>query len=136
MSRVRVAYTAGAAIGPDLFVFYRSIGINLKQLYGSTETSVFVCVQPDGHVRDDTVGPPVAGVEIRVADNGEILVKSPGLLKVYYRNPGAAAAARRAAFLAAAGMRRPLQPVQLIQLQDLFLEAARRQEQGRQPHGL
>ena len=59
MSRVRVAYTAGEAIGPDLFVFYRSIGINLKQLYGSTETSVFVCVQPDGHVRDDTVGPPV-----------------------------------------------------------------------------
>ncbi|MFP3663388.1 AMP-binding protein, partial [Burkholderia sp. SIMBA_043] len=55
MSRVRVAYTAGEAIGPDLFVFYRSIGINLKQLYGSTETSVFVCVQPDGQVRDDTV---------------------------------------------------------------------------------
>ena len=81
MSRVRVAYTAGEAIGPDLFVFYRSIGINLKQLYGSTETSVFVCVQPDGQVRDDTVGPPVAGVEIRVADNGEILVKSPGLFR-------------------------------------------------------
>ena len=89
MSRVRVAYTAGEAIGPDLFVFYRSIGINLKQLYGSTETSVFVCVQPDGQVRDDTVGPPVAGVEIRVADNGEILVKSPGLFKEYYRNNAA-----------------------------------------------
>ena len=89
MSRVRVAYTAGEAIGPDLFVFYRSIGINLKQLYGSTETSVFVCVQPDGQVRDDTVGPPVAGVEIRVADNGEILVKSPGLFKEYYRNSAA-----------------------------------------------
>ncbi len=78
MSRVRVAYTAGEAIGPDLFVFYRSIGINLKQLYGSTETSVFVCVQPDGQVRDDTVGPPVPGVEIKIADNGEMLVKSPG----------------------------------------------------------
>src|SRR5690606_33107932 len=51
MSRVRIAYTAGEAIGPDLFVFYRSIGINLKQLYGSTETSVFVCVQSDGQVR-------------------------------------------------------------------------------------
>lgn len=89
MSRVRVAYTAGEAIGPDLFVFYRSIGINLKQLYGSTETSVFVCVQPDGKVRDDTVGPPVKGVEIRVADNGEIQVKSPGLFKEYYRNPEA-----------------------------------------------
>ena len=96
MSRVRVAYTAGEAIGPDLFVFYRSIGINLKQLYGSTETSVFVCVQPDGQVRDDTVGPPVPGVEIRVADNGEILVKSPGLFKEYYRNPDATQEARSA----------------------------------------
>jgi len=96
MSRVRVAYTAGEAIGPDLFVFYRSIGINLKQLYGSTETSVFVCVQPDGQVRDDTVGPPVAGVQIRVADSGEILVKSPGLFKEYYRNPEATREARDA----------------------------------------
>ncbi len=91
MSRVRIAYTAGEAIGPDLFVFYRSIGINLKQLYGSTETSVFVCVQADGHVRADTVGPPVKGVEIRVAPNGEIQVKSPGLFKEYYRNPQATA---------------------------------------------
>ncbi|GHC57859.1 long-chain-fatty-acid--CoA ligase [Alcaligenes pakistanensis] len=87
MSRVRVAYTAGEAIGPDLFTFYRSIGINLKQLYGGTETSVFVCVQQDGHVRADTVGPPVRGVEIRVAENGEIQVRSPGLFKEYYRNP-------------------------------------------------
>lgn len=91
MSRVRVAYTAGEAIGPDLFIFYRSIGINLKQLYGSTETSVFVCVQANGQVRSDTVGPPVKGVEIRVADNGEIQVKSPGLFKGYYRNPAATA---------------------------------------------
>jgi long-chain acyl-CoA synthetase len=96
MSRVRVAYTAGEAIGPDLFAFYRSIGINLKQLYGSTETSVFVCVQPDGKVRADTVGPPVQGVRIRVADNGEILVQSPGLFKEYYRNPEATQAARDA----------------------------------------
>ena len=59
MSRVRVGYTAGEAIGPDLFKFYRSIGINLKQLYGSTETAVFVCIQPDGEVRADTVGPAV-----------------------------------------------------------------------------
>ncbi len=86
MSRVRVAYTAGEAIGPDLFVFYRSIGINLKQLYGSTETAVFVCVQRDGQVRSDTVGPPVAGVEIRVSDTGEVQLKSPGLFKEYYRN--------------------------------------------------
>ncbi len=91
MSRVRVAYTAGEAIGPDLFLFYRSIGINLKQLYGSTETAVFVCLQPDNQVRADTVGIPISGVEIKVADNGEILVKSPGLLKGYYKNPSATA---------------------------------------------
>ncbi|MFM2323126.1 MAG: hypothetical protein RL244_5 [Pseudomonadota bacterium] len=91
LSRVRVAYTAGEAIGPDLFTFYRSIGINLKQLYGSTETAVFVCLQPDNQARADTVGVPCAGVEIKVADNGEILVKSPGLLKEYYKNPAATA---------------------------------------------
>ena len=91
MSRVRVAYTAGEAIGPDLFSFYRSIGINLKQLYGSTETAVFVCLQPDNQARADTVGVPIAGVEIKVADNGEILVKSPGLLKEYFKNPAATA---------------------------------------------
>jgi long-chain acyl-CoA synthetase len=89
LSRVKVAYTAGEAIGPDLFTFYRSVGINLKQLYGSTETSVFVCVQPNGQVRADTVGPPVPGVELRIKDSGEILIKSPGLLKEYYKNPEA-----------------------------------------------
>jgi long-chain acyl-CoA synthetase len=91
MSRIKVAYTAGEAIGPDLFRFYRSIGINLKQLYGSTETAVFVCIQPDGQVRADTVGPPVPGVEIKIAPNGELLIKSPGLLKEYYKNPQATA---------------------------------------------
>ncbi|MDP1901395.1 MAG: AMP-binding protein [Rubrivivax sp.] len=90
-NRVRVAYTAGEAIGPDLFTFYRSIGINLKQLYGSTETAVFVCLQPDDAVRADTVGVPIEGVEIRVTDSGEILVKSAGLLKGYYKNPAATA---------------------------------------------
>jgi len=91
LSRVRVAYTAGEAIGPDLFTFYRSIGINLKQLYGSTETAVFVCLQPDHEVKADTVGVPIEGVEIKVADSGEILVKSAGLLKEYYKNPAATA---------------------------------------------
>ena len=90
-SRVRVAYTAGEAIGPDLFSFYRSIGVNLKQLYGSTETAVFVCLQPDHEARADTVGVPCAGVEIKVSENGEILVKSPGLLKEYFKNPAATA---------------------------------------------
>ncbi len=91
LSRVRVAYTAGEAIGPDLFTFYRSIGINLKQLYGSTETAVFVCLQPDHEARADTVGVPCEGVEIKLAENGEVLVKSPGLLKAYYKNPVATA---------------------------------------------
>ena len=91
LSRVRVAYTAGEAIGPDLFSFYRSIGINLKQLYGSTETAVFVCLQPDHEARADTVGVPCEGVEIKLSDTGEILVKSPGLLKGYYKNPEATA---------------------------------------------
>ncbi len=90
-SRVRVVYTAGEAIGPDLFTFYRSIGINMKQLYGSTETAVFVCLQPDNEARADTVGVPISGVQIRVADNGEIMVKSAGLLKEYYKNPTATA---------------------------------------------
>ncbi len=90
-SRVRVAYTAGEAIGPDLFDFYRSIGINLKQLYGQTETAVFVCVQPDHEARADTVGVPIEGVELKVLDSGEILVRSPGLLKGYHKNPEATA---------------------------------------------
>ena len=90
-SRVRVAYTAGEAIGPDLFTFYRSIGINLKQLYGSTETAVFVCLQPDNQAKADTVGVPIDGVEIKVDASGEILVRSPGLLKGYYKNPQATA---------------------------------------------
>jgi long-chain acyl-CoA synthetase len=87
MSRVRIAYTAGEAIGPDLFRFYRSIGINLKQLYGSTETSVFVCIQPNGQVKADTVGPAVKGVELRFTPERELLIRSPGLFKEYYKNP-------------------------------------------------
>jgi long-chain acyl-CoA synthetase len=89
MSRVRVAYTAGEAIGPDLFKFYRSLGINLKQLYGSTETAVFVCIQPDGQVKPDTVGPAVPGVELKFTPERELLIRSPGLFKEYYKNPQA-----------------------------------------------
>jgi long-chain acyl-CoA synthetase len=89
MSRVRVAYTAGEAIGPDLFVFYRSIGINMKQLYGQTETTVYACVQANGRVRADTVGTPLPGVEVKIRDDGEILLKTPGLFTAYYKNPEA-----------------------------------------------
>jgi long-chain acyl-CoA synthetase len=96
MSRLKLAYTAGEAIGPNLFSFYRSIGINLKQLYGSTETAVFVCVQPNDQVKSDTVGPPVPGVELKVTESGEVLIKSPGLFREYYRNPEATAEAKDA----------------------------------------
>jgi len=91
MSRIRVAYTAGAAIGPDLFRFYRSIAINLKQLYGATETCAAVCLQPDGQIKFDTVGPPAPGVEVRIADDGEVLVRGPVMLKEYYKRPDATA---------------------------------------------
>jgi long-chain acyl-CoA synthetase len=91
MSRIRVAYTGGAAIGPDLYRFYRSLGINLKQLYGQTETSAYVCKHANGESRLDTVGKPLPGVEIKIADKGEIWVKSPGMLKEYYKSPEATA---------------------------------------------
>ncbi len=91
LSRVRVAYTAGAAIGPDLFRFYRSIGVNLKQLYGSTETCAYVCLQPDGNIKFDSVGLPAPGVEVKLAPNGEVLVKSAAMLKEYYKRPDATA---------------------------------------------
>ena len=84
-SRIRVAYTAGEAIGPDLFQFYRSLGVNLKQLYGSTETSVFVCIQPNGQVKPDSVGTPATGVEVRISDQGEVQVRSPGVFPGYFK---------------------------------------------------
>jgi long-chain acyl-CoA synthetase len=87
LSRIRVAYTGGEAIGPDLFDFYRSIGINLKQLYGMTETCVTVCMQRSGDVKLDTVGKPMQGVEVKIADSGEVLVRSPGLMIEYYQRP-------------------------------------------------
>jgi long-chain acyl-CoA synthetase len=94
MSRVKVAYTAGEAVGPDLFKFYRSLGINMKQLYGSTETAVFVCVQPDGQVKPDTVGPAVPGVELKFSPARELLIRSPGLFREYYKNPQATSEAK------------------------------------------
>jgi long-chain acyl-CoA synthetase len=88
-SRIRLAYTAGEAIGPDLFTFYRSLGVNLKQLYGMTESSVFICIQRDGEVKPDTVGPPIKDVEVQVADTGEVLFRSPGAFVAYYKAPEA-----------------------------------------------
>ena len=89
LSRVRIAYTAGEAIGPEIFDFYRSLGINIKQLYGQTEAAVFITLQPDGEVKADTVGKPAPGVEIRIADNGEVLYRSPGVFHSYFKNPEA-----------------------------------------------
>ncbi|CTQ33495.1 AMP-binding protein [Jannaschia rubra] len=94
LSRVRVGYTAGEAIGPELFDFYRSIGINLKQLYGQTEASVFITQQKDNEVRSDTVGTPTPGVELRIAENGEVFYRSPGSFVEYYNNPESTASTK------------------------------------------
>jgi long-chain acyl-CoA synthetase len=96
LSRVRIGYTAGEAIGPELFDFYRSLGINLKQLYGQTEATVYVTIQPDGEVRADTVGIPAPGVEVRIGDNGEIYYRSPGVFVEYYNNPESTASTKDA----------------------------------------
>ena len=84
-TRIRLAYTAGEAIGPEIFQFYRSLGINLKQLYGSTEASIYITMQPDGEIRADTVGRPAPGVELK------LLFRSPGVFKEDYKNPDATA---------------------------------------------
>jgi len=92
-SRVRVAYTAGEAIGPDLFNFYRSIGLNLKQLYGQTEAFLYVTAQPDGEIYSDTVGPACPNVDIRIAEDGEVQFKSPGMFTGYFKDDGKTAEA-------------------------------------------
>ncbi|MGB3424545.1 MAG: AMP-binding protein [Castellaniella sp.] len=91
LSRIRIAYTAGAAIGPDLFRFFRSIGVNLKQLYGQTETCAYVCLQRDGEVQIESVGKPAPGIELKIADNGEVLVRGISIFKEYYKRPDATA---------------------------------------------
>ncbi len=93
-SRIRVGYTAGEAIGPEIFDFYRSLGINLKQLYGQTEASVFITQQPDGQVRSDTVGVPSPGVELKIAESGEVFYRSPGTFVEYYNNPESTASTK------------------------------------------
>ena len=96
LTRVRVGYTAGEAIGPEIFDFYRSMGINLKQLYGQTEATVFITAQPDGQVRSDTVGVPCPEVELKIADNGEVFYRSPGVFVEYYKNPESTAGTKDA----------------------------------------
>jgi long-chain acyl-CoA synthetase len=96
MSRIRVAYTAGDAIAPDLLMYVRSLGINLKQLYGSTETGFLVAMQHDGEVKPDTVGRAAEGVELRFTPEREILVRSPGLFKEYHGDPETTTRAKNA----------------------------------------
>jgi long-chain acyl-CoA synthetase len=89
LRRIRIAYTAGEALGPEIFVFFRALGVNVKQLYGMTEASVFVAVQKDGDVRLDTVGTPMPQVEIKISQTGEVLFRSPGVFQGYFKNPEA-----------------------------------------------
>lgn len=93
-TRVRLAYTAGEAIGPEIFAFYRSIGINLKQLYGSTEASVYITMQPDGEILPDSVGRPAPGVEIKITDSGEVMFRGPGVFVEYYKSAEETAATK------------------------------------------
>jgi long-chain acyl-CoA synthetase len=96
LSRVRIAYTAGEAIGPDLFSFFRSIGLNLKQLYGQTEAFLYLTAQPDGKIYSDTVGAVMTNVDLRIADNGEVLFKSPGQFVGYFKDEAKTAEAMTA----------------------------------------
>lgn len=91
LRNIKVAYTAGEAIGPEIFEFFRSLGVNLKQLYGMTESSAYISMQKDGDIDSDSVGPPAPGVEIKISDTGEVLYKSPGNFLGYYKNPEATA---------------------------------------------
>ncbi|QDG75662.1 AMP-binding protein [Labrenzia sp. PHM005] len=94
LTRLKVGYTAGEAIGPEIFQFFRSLGLNLKQLYGQTEASVYITLQPDGEIFGDTVGKPAPDVEIKIADNGEVMYRSPGVFVGYFKNDEATASTK------------------------------------------
>jgi long-chain acyl-CoA synthetase len=93
IARVRFAYTGGAPLGPEIFTFFRAIGLNLKQVYGQTETAGICVLHPDGEVKVDTVGKPTPGTQIRLSDTGEILVRGDSVFLGYYKNPEATAKA-------------------------------------------
>jgi long-chain acyl-CoA synthetase len=86
MSRLRHAYTGGAAMGPDHFRFFHALGVNLKQIYGQTEIAGISIVHRDGDVKFDTVGTPIPDTEVRITEEGEILSKSPSVFQGYYKN--------------------------------------------------
>lgn len=85
--RLRIAYSGAAPIAPDVLHFFQSIGVNLVEGYGQTEDTGVTCVSPAGKVKFGTVGPPLPGTEVKIAEDGEILVKSPSVFKGYYGNP-------------------------------------------------
>ena len=89
LRRTRWAYTGGAPLGPDTFRFFRSFGINLKQIYGSTEVTGLVSLQPDAEANPTTAGRPCPGVEVKIGDKGEVLVRGAGVFKGYFKNDDA-----------------------------------------------
>jgi long-chain acyl-CoA synthetase len=91
MSRLRYAYTGGAPLGPEIFEFFRAIGVNLKQVYGQTETAGICALHPDAEVREETVGKPTPGTEIRLSDSGEILIRGECVFLGYHKDPEATA---------------------------------------------
>ena len=99
LARVRCAYTGGAALGPELFRFFRAIGLNLKQVYGQTESGGISVLHPDDDVRPETVGKPTAQTAIKISEAGEILISSPTVFLGYYKNPEATAQALEGGWL-------------------------------------
>jgi long-chain acyl-CoA synthetase len=93
IARVRYAYTGGAPLGPEIFTFFRAIGLNLKQVYGQTETAGICVLHADGEVKAETVGKPTPGTKIRLSDTGEILIGGESVFLGYYKNPEATARA-------------------------------------------
>ena len=89
LRRARWCLTGGAPLGADTFRFFRAFGVNLKQVYGSTELSAFVSVQPDTEANPNTVGPPGPGIEVRIAENGEVLVRGANVFRGYHRQEDA-----------------------------------------------
>jgi long-chain acyl-CoA synthetase len=99
LRRIRYAYTGGAALGPEAFLFFRGLGVNLKQVYGQTEISSISCMHRDDAVKVDTVGQPLPGTEIALSESGEIISRNAGVFLGYYKNPQATAEALRDGWL-------------------------------------
>jgi long-chain acyl-CoA synthetase len=99
LRRIRYAYTGGAALGPEVFLFFRGLGVNLKQVYGQTELASISCMHRDDDVKLETVGQPTPGTEMALTESGEIISRSPGVFLGYYKNPQATAEVLRDGWL-------------------------------------